>query len=60
MRQLAKSALRFLRNEDGPTAVEYAFMAVLVIVVCILAIMALGKDTSGVFQNDAQKITNNP
>ncbi|HEV3262843.1 MAG TPA: Flp family type IVb pilin [Gemmataceae bacterium] len=60
MRQLAPSALRFLRNEAGPTAVEYAFMAVLVIVVCILAIVALGTNTSGVFKNDAQKITNNP
>ena len=60
MSQLMRSLLRFLRNEDGPTAVEYAFMAVLVIAICVLAIVALGKDTSGVFQNDAQKITNKP
>ena len=35
-------------------------LAVLVIAICVLAIVALGKDTSGVFQNDAQKITNKP
>jgi len=60
MRLLIRCARRFLRDEEGPTAVEYAFMAVLVIAVCVLAIVALGRNTSGVMTNDAQKITNSP
>ena len=34
--------IRFLKNEDGPTAVEYAVMLALIIVVCISAITTLG------------------
>lgn len=48
---------RFWRDEEGPTAVEYAFMAVLILVACILAVVSLGQNTSGVFQTDSQKIT---
>ena len=32
----------FLKNEDGPTAVEYAVMLALIVVVCITAITTLG------------------
>jgi pilus assembly protein Flp/PilA len=44
---------RFLRDEDGPTAVEYAVMLALIIVVCITAITALGNNASGTFSNVA-------
>ena len=40
----------FLRREDGPTAVEYAVMLALIIVVCIAAISALGSNSSNTFQ----------
>jgi pilus assembly protein Flp/PilA len=43
----------FLRNEDGPTAVEYAVMLALIIVVCIAAIRLLGTNASGTFSNVA-------
>jgi pilus assembly protein Flp/PilA len=39
----------FLKNEDGPTAVEYAVMLALIIVVCIGAISALGSNASNTF-----------
>ena len=39
----------FLRREDGPTAVEYAVMLALIIVVCIAAISALGSNSSNTF-----------
>jgi len=42
--------LAFLTNEDGPTAVEYAVMLALIIVVCIAAISALGSNASNTFQ----------
>ncbi len=41
--------VNFLKNEDGPTAVEYAVMLALIIVVCIAAISALGSNTSNTF-----------
>jgi pilus assembly protein Flp/PilA len=44
---------RFLREEDGPTAVEYAVMLALIIVVCIAAITSLGTNASATFSNVA-------
>ena len=35
MRQFAKNVVKFVKAEDGPTAVEYAVMLALIIVVCI-------------------------
>jgi pilus assembly protein Flp/PilA len=40
---------RFLRSEDGPTAVEYAVMLALIIVVCLVAITALGTNANATF-----------
>ena len=48
-----RSLSRFLRDEDGPTAVEYAVMLALIIVVCIGAITALGQGANGTFENVA-------
>ena len=42
---------KFLENEDGPTAVEYAVMLALIIVVCVTAITAVGTNTSKVYSN---------
>ena len=35
---------RFLRSEDGPTAVEYAVMMPLIVVVCLTTIRGLGNN----------------
>ena len=43
------SLQRFLVEEDGPTAVEYAVMLALIIVVCITAITALGSNANNTF-----------
>ena len=48
-----KSVKNFLVSEDGPTAVEYAVMLALIIVVCITAITALGTNASNTFSNVA-------
>src|SRR5262245_36538193 len=45
-RALLKKTVRFLKKEDGPTAVEYAVMLALIIVVCIVAITALGSNAN--------------
>ena len=47
--KLVKSAVEFLRKEDGPTAVEYAVMLALIIVVCIAAITAIGTNANSTF-----------
>jgi pilus assembly protein Flp/PilA len=49
MRWLFEKSREFLRSEDGPTAVEYAVMLALIIVVCILAITQLGQTVNDSF-----------
>ncbi|SFJ17763.1 Flp family type IVb pilin [Planctomicrobium piriforme] len=39
----------FLKSEDGPTAVEYAVMLALIVIVCLTAIKAVGTNASGRF-----------
>jgi pilus assembly protein Flp/PilA len=49
MKSITKKFVEFLKKEDGPTAVEYAVMLALIIVVCIAAITALGSTASSTF-----------
>jgi pilus assembly protein Flp/PilA len=49
MRSLAKKFVDFLKKEDGPTAVEYAVMLALIVVVCIAAITTLGSNANSTF-----------
>jgi pilus assembly protein Flp/PilA len=41
--------VNFLKSEDGPTAVEYAVMLALIIVVCLAAIQILGQNANSAF-----------
>ena len=52
-RDMLKKFVRFLKQEDGPTAVEYAVMLALIIVVCIAAITTLGQNANSTFGNVA-------
>jgi len=45
MRTVLLRLAKFLRAEDGPTAVEYAVMLALIIVVCIAAVTTLGTNS---------------
>ena len=49
LRQLIQSVRTFVEREDGPTAVEYAVMLALIIVVCIGAITTLGSNANKTF-----------
>ena len=40
---------RFLKGEDGPTAVEYAVMLALIIIVCLAAIQIIGRNANSAF-----------
>jgi pilus assembly protein Flp/PilA len=51
-----RSVLEFLKREDGPTAVEYAVMLSLIIVVCLAAISVLGQKASGTFTSVGQTL----
>jgi len=49
MNQAAICVMDFIRKEDGPTAVEYAVMMALIIVVCITAVTTLGSNANKTF-----------
>jgi len=44
-----KSVRNFLVSEDGPTAVEYAVMLALIVVVCLASVTALGSNANAKF-----------
>ena len=51
MRQFTNSVVNFIQREDGPTAVEYAVMLALIVVVCIAAITAIGSASNQTFSS---------
>jgi pilus assembly protein Flp/PilA len=56
MRRFALNVQRFLVSEDGPTAVEYAVMLALIIIVCIVSIQAIGTNANATFNSVASKL----
>jgi pilus assembly protein Flp/PilA len=56
MKSLAQKVQRFLVSEDGPTAVEYAVMLALIIIVCLSAISAVGTKANSKFNEVAQSL----
>jgi len=56
MHRFAQPVRKFLNAEDGPTAVEYAVMLALIIVVCLAAITALGSNANDTFSNVATQL----
>jgi pilus assembly protein Flp/PilA len=57
MKSFANSVRRFLASEDGPTAVEYAVMLSLIVIVCMTAIQAIGSNANAKFQSSADALT---
>jgi pilus assembly protein Flp/PilA len=51
-----KKFIEFLKKEDGPTAVEYAVMLALIIVVCLTAIAAIGTGANSTFSTVNSKL----
>ena len=56
--KIRKHVAEFIRSEDGPTAVEYAVMVALIIIVCITAISGLSSAIQNSF-NEASATINN-
>jgi pilus assembly protein Flp/PilA len=48
---------RFFKSDDGPTAVEYAVMLALIVVVCMTAIKSIGTNASAAFNKVAQSLS---
>ena len=47
---------QFLVDDEGPTAVEYCVMLMLIVLVCITSIQAIGDWAGGSFQGSSDKI----
>ena len=58
MNAVVLKSRRFLREEDGVTAVEYALIAALIAVVIIGGATAIGLNVNGVLQNIAGVLPN--
>jgi pilus assembly protein Flp/PilA len=51
MRAFTVAVVNFLKNEDGPTAVEYAVLLALNVVLCLAAITSMGSSANKTFSN---------
>jgi Flp pilus assembly pilin Flp len=47
MQALSKRVLQFLVDEDGPTAIEYAAIFLLLVLAALTVITAIGRSTAG-------------
>ena len=56
MTKFVNSVKNFLVSEDGPTAVEYAIMLALIVIVCIGAVQAIGTNAKAKFQASANAL----
>ncbi|MBL4884724.1 MAG: Flp family type IVb pilin [Planctomycetaceae bacterium] len=51
MKNIIHNVKHFLECEDGPTAVEYAVMLALIVVVCLTAVRAVGTNANTQFES---------
>ena len=56
MKSFALKLKKFLKSEDGPTAVEYAVMLALIVIVCLTAIQSVGTNAKTTFTNVAASV----
>jgi len=56
MNTLLRRTRQFLVSEDGPTAVEYAVMLALIIVVCLTAVQAIGTNANTTFNSISEQL----
>jgi pilus assembly protein Flp/PilA len=56
MRNATRRIGCFIRSDDWPTAVEYAVMLAMIVVVCLAAIKSVGTNAKTTFNNVANSI----
>jgi pilus assembly protein Flp/PilA len=59
MKNYIECIKNFMKEEDGPTAVEYAVMLALIVVVCLGAVGTIGTNANDKFTTVATAIGNN-
>ena len=57
MRPFTKSVVKFLKAEDGPTAVEYAVMLALIVAACVGAVHSMADATADSFDRSANELS---
>ena len=57
LQRLRENCRKFLVSEDGPTAVEYAVMLALIVVVCLTAIASVGTNANTTYSNVASSLS---
>lgn len=60
MKKFINKIEKFMKSEDGPTAVEYAIMLALIVIVCLTAIQAVGTAANTAFQNISAQVSGLP
>ncbi len=59
MKKFAENVVAFLKEEDGPTAVEYAVLLALIIVVCIGSVTTIGNNANAKYGEAGDAIAAN-
>lgn len=59
MNKIMSSIARFIRDEDGVTAIEYGLIAALIAVVIVGVVQTVGTDLQGIFQEVSDALTGN-
>jgi pilus assembly protein Flp/PilA len=54
---MIKLLRKILREEDGPTAVEYAVMLALIVAVCLVSINSMATETANSFDASAAELS---
>ena len=54
--KMTQKFLAFIKDESGPTAVEYAVMVALIIIVCIASVGLVGQNANQLFQSSGNEI----
>jgi pilus assembly protein Flp/PilA len=57
MKSFITKVQKFMKSEDGPTAVEYAIMLALIVIVCLTAIQAVGTAANSAFEQVTTDMT---
>lgn len=57
MKKFAQKVQHFLKSEDGPTAVEYAVMLALIVIVCLTAIRSIGTNAASTFNSVSTQLS---
>ncbi|MCH7686987.1 MAG: Flp family type IVb pilin [Planctomycetes bacterium] len=56
LKTVVKKIRCFLMDEEGPTAVEYAVMLMLIILTCIIGVQSVGRNTNAMFTDSNDKM----